>query len=186
MLPGRREFILLAAALLGRAHAQPGDDAMADRLRAGRCALLWRHAQTTPGIGDPPGFRIDQCSTQRNLSETGRAQARAAAEWFRARGLAPRAVRSSAWCRCKDTADLAFGSHALWTPLNSSFGRAEVAADNRQLLMDGLARIPAGAFEAWVTHQVNITGFTGEPVAMGEAVVVDRAGRVVARGGFGA
>ncbi|WP_093102637.1 histidine phosphatase family protein [Variovorax sp. CF079] len=184
-MPGRREFILLAAALLGRSHAQTGADAMAERLRAGRCALLWRHAQTTQGVGDPPGFRLDQCSTQRNLSEAGRTQARAAGEWLRARGLAPGAVRSSAWCRCKDTADLAFGAHSLWAPLNSTFGSTEISANNRQLLLDGLARIPAGTFEVWVTHQVNITAFTGESVAMGDAVVVDRAAKVVARGGFG-
>jgi hypothetical protein len=182
---GRREFILLPAVLLGTAHAQQGEDAMAERLRAGRCALMWRHAQTTPGVGDPTGFRLDQCGTQRNLSDAGRAQARAAGEWFRSRGLRPRAVRSSAWCRCKDTADLAFGAHEPWAPLNSTFGNAQVAPDNRKLLLEGLARIPAGAFEVWVTHQVNITAFTGESVAMGEAVVVERAGQVVARGGFG-
>ena len=183
---GRREFILLAVALVGRAHAQQGDDAMAERLRAGRCALLWRHALTTQGVGDPPGFRLDQCGTQRNLSDAGRAQARAAGEWFRSRGLRPRAVRSSAWCRCKDTADLAFGAHEPWPALDSSFGNARVAPENRKLLLEGLARIPAGAFEVWVAHQVNITAFTGEPVAMGGAVVVDRAGQVVARGLFGA
>ena len=187
-MQARREFILLAAGLLvaPRVPAQQGGGAMADRLRDGRCALLWRHAQTTPGVGDPPGFRLDRCATQRNLSDAGRAQARAAGEWFRSRGLVPRTVRSSAWCRCRDTADLAFGAHEPWAPLNSSFGNAAVAPENRTLLLAGLARIPAGAFEVWVTHQVNITAFTGESVAMGEAVVVDSVGKVVARGGFGA
>lgn len=184
-MPGRREFILLAAALLQRAHAQQGGDTMAERLRAGRCALLWRHAQTTQGVGDPPGFRLDQCSTQRNLSDAGRAQARAAGGWFQRHGLAPRAVRSSAWCRCKETADLAFGTHVPWAPLDSIFGRTEIPRSNRQQLLEGLADIPAGAFEVWVTHQINITAFTGESVAMGEAVVVDQAARVVARGSFG-
>jgi len=184
-MPGRRDFILLGAALLGHAHAQPRADAMADRLRAGRCAVLWRHAQTTQGVGDPPGFKLEQCSTQRNLSDAGRAQARAAGEWFRRHGLAPAAVRSSAWCRCKETADLAFGAHVLWTPLNSTFGSAEIPPDNRQSMLDGLTRIPAGAFEVWVTHQVNITAFTGESLGMGDAVVVDRAAKVVARGNFG-
>ena len=178
-------LLLLAAGLLQRAHAQQGGDAMAERLRAGRCALLWRHAQTTPGVGDPPGFRLDQCGTQRNLSDAGRAQARAAGEWFRSRRLVPRAVRSSAWCRCKDTADLAFGAHQPWAPLNSSFGDPELGRRQRSLLLEGLAGIPADAFEVWVTHQVNISAFTGESVAMGEAVVVDRDGKVVARGGFG-
>ncbi|WP_077001421.1 histidine phosphatase family protein [Variovorax sp. KK3] len=184
----RRDFIFLAAGplLLLPAHAQPAAEAMADRLRAGRCALMWRHGQTTPGVGDPPGFELSQCGTQRNLSDAGRAQSRAAGDWFRSRKLAPRAVRSSAWCRCRDTADLAFGAHEAWAPLNSSFGQAPVAPEVRAQLLAGLARIPAGAFEVWVTHQVNITAFTGESVSMGEAVVVDRDGRVLARGGFGA
>ena len=60
-------------------------------------------------IGDPPGFRLGECATQRQLSETGREQAQRIGTWFSARGLAPAEVRSSAWCRCLDTATLAFG-----------------------------------------------------------------------------
>ena len=180
----RREFALLGLAASGWVHAQPEADAMADRLRSGRCALLWRHAQTTPGVGDPPGFQLNVCSTQRNLSDEGRAQARAAGEWFRTRSLHPRAVRTSAWCRCKDTAELAFGAHEVWTPLNSTFGIGDAAGRGRQALLERLGRIPAGAFEVWVTHRVNITALTGEVAAMGEAVAVDAAGKVMARSGL--
>jgi phosphohistidine phosphatase SixA len=177
----RREFALLGTLAAGWARAQSEADPLAERLRAGRCVLLWRHAQTTPGVGDPPGFQLNVCSTQRNLSEEGRAQARAAGEWFKARGLRPRAVRSSAWCRCKDTAELAFGAYEVWTPLNSTFGRGDAASSSRQALLERLGRIPAGAFEVWVTHQANITALTNEFAAMGEAVAVDAAGKVIAR-----
>jgi len=79
---------LLAAPWLAGAQDDP--------TRGCLCALLLRHAQTVPGIGDPPGFRLDACSSQRNLSDEGRAQARRIGQWFKARNLQPRAVRSSA------------------------------------------------------------------------------------------
>lgn len=180
----RRDFFLLGVAAVD-ARAQPGDGALVAQLRAGRCTVLWRHAQTTPGVGDPPGFMLGVCSTQRNLSAEGRTQASAAGEWFKARALKPSAVRSSAWCRCRDTADLAFGKHEHWPPLDSTFGAAPEAPRRRQALMDALGRIPPGAFEVWVTHQVNIGAFTGENVAMGEAVIVGPEGQVLGRSSFG-
>ncbi|MEJ7688315.1 MAG: histidine phosphatase family protein [Variovorax sp.] len=183
----RRQFALLgiAAAATGWAHAQTKSaEAFVERLRAGGCAVLWRHALTTPGVGDPPGFQLELCSTQRNLSDEGRAQARAAGQWFKARALKPAAVRTSAWCRCKDTADLAFGTHEVWTPLNSTFGLGGSARGGRDALVERLAGIPARSFEVWVTHQVNITGLNGEFASMGEAVLVDAAGKTVGRTAF--
>ena len=176
-------FPLLLAAEPLRAQAS---DPLIERLRAGRCAVLMRHAQTDPGVGDPPGFRLGQCATQRNLSEGGRAQARAAGEWFRQRRLRPSAVLCSAWCRCIDTADLAFGRHELWPALNSTFARSDEQAQLRAMLMQRLAGIGAGLFEVWVSHQINISAFTGEPMSMGEGLVVDSAGKVVGRSGFAA
>ncbi|MET0541801.1 MAG: histidine phosphatase family protein [Variovorax sp.] len=154
------------------------------RLRAGGCAVLLRHAQTTAGIGDPAGFDLAVCSTQRNLSDAGRAQAVSAGAWFRARGLKPHAVLSSAWCRCKDTADLAFGGHTLWPPLDSTFGADAGAAAARAAMAQRLASLRPGVFEVWVTHQVNITALTGVVPAMGEGLVLDGAGKLVGRGVF--
>ncbi len=161
-------------------------DAVAGRLQAGACAVLLRHGQTTPGVGDPPGFRLGDCGTQRNLSDQGRAQSRRIGEWFATQRLAPAAVRSSAWCRCIDTAQLVFGRHDLWSPLNSTFEDRALSPAATEALREALARIPAGRFEVWVTHQVNITALTGEFVAMGEAVVLDTASRVQGRTRFGA
>jgi phosphohistidine phosphatase SixA len=171
---------VLTAPWLARAQADP----LAERLRTGGCVVLLRHAQTDPGVGDPPGFRVDVCSSQRNLSDEGKVQSRRIGQWFSAKGLKPGAVLSSAWCRCKDTADLAFGQHALWPALNSTFGGRERTAAQTTQLRQAIARVPAGRFEVWVTHQVNITHLTGEGMAMGEALVVDTQGKVIARSTF--
>lgn len=158
-----------------------GQSAAARHLAAGGCVLMWRHAATEPGVGDPPQFDLSRCETQRNLSEAGRAQARRLGQWLQARGLRPAAVRSSAWCRCRDSADLAFGSHTVWVPLNSIFGDRVAVPDPVPALRAALAALPAQGFEVWVTHQVNITALTGAHTAMGEAVVVNRQGTIEAR-----
>lgn len=153
----------------------------ADVLRAGGCVLMLRHAATDPGIGDPPEFNLAVCSTQRNLSPAGRADAQRIGAWFMQRHLKPGAVRTSAWCRCQDTARLAFGQAQLWPPLNSVFNDRVTLPDQTQQLRQALAGTKDGTFEVWVTHQVNITALCGEYVAMGEGCVLNRQGQVLAR-----
>jgi len=169
----RRREMLCAIGTVGlsrRVHAS--DAALVGALRAGGVAVLLRHAITDPGVGDPPGFRPGDCATQRQLSAAGRDQAGRIGAWFNARALKPAAVRSSAWCRCLDTATLAFGRVEPWPALDSFFGdRTRVAAQTAALQAD-LARIEPGRFEVWVTHQVNISAFNGEGVAMGAAWIV--------------
>ncbi|MET0210048.1 MAG: histidine phosphatase family protein [Burkholderiaceae bacterium] len=182
----RRNFAVLALATLpALALPQTAGSPFAQRLRSGGCVVLWRHAQTEPGVGDPAGFTLASCSTQRNLSSAGRTQAQRAGAWFTAQALKPRSVLSSAWCRCKETADLAFGAHELWTPLNSTFAEGDQAGAARAAMARRLAMVPSGQFEVWVTHQVNITALTRAVLAMGEGLVVDSAGAIVARGEFG-
>lgn len=181
----RRDLLRFAAvplcgpSLAGLALAAP-DAALVERLRAGGVALMLRHATTDPGIGDPPGFRLDTCSTQRNLSEPGRQQAARIGAWVREQQLVPARVRSSAWCRCLDTARLAFGSAEAWPALNSFFGEAAARERQTALLATAVAAIPAGRFEVWVTHQVNITALTGTYAGMGDGCVIEsRAGSPV-------
>ena len=154
-------------------------------LREGGCVVMLRHAQTEPGLGDPPNFRIDQCSTQRNLSEKGSIKARHIGQWFKAHDLRARAVYSSAWCRCKETADLAFSRHTVLTLLNSTFNEGTSQPDATKELSVRLASVPAGQFEVWVTHQVNILSLTGEGPAMGEAFIVHSDGKIRIRTYFG-
>jgi phosphohistidine phosphatase SixA len=176
----------LPASLALRAQSAPDVAAL---LRAGGCVLMLRHAQTEAGVGDPPNCQLGQCSTQRNLNDEGRAQSKRIGQWFAAQKLAIGSVQSSAWCRCKDTADVAFGRFELLPALNSTFDSRGNQAAQTEALRQRLKGIRAGQFEVWVTHQVNISSFTGEGPAMGEAFVVKQGaggapGRVLARTNF--
>src|SRR6266446_3315438 len=75
-------------------------------LVSGKHVALIRHGNAPPGYGDPPGFKIDDCATQRNLDEKGRAQAGALGEAFRQHGVRADKILSSPWCRCLETARL--------------------------------------------------------------------------------
>jgi phosphohistidine phosphatase SixA len=177
---------LLAAALgLGVALAALGaraDDAkVRDALARGGHTLLLRHAATDPGIGDPPSFRLDDCATQRNLSPDGREQARALGASLAARGMRAGAVLSSRWCRCLDTARLAFGRVEPWAPADSLFGdRADEPARTRAV-RERIAGWRGPGTLVIVTHQVNVAAVTGVSPGMGEGVLVDRTGRVLGR-----
>lgn len=135
--------------------------------------VLLRHAQTVPGIGDPPGFRLEDCATQRNLSLEGQQQARAMGAWFARHGIVFSRVRSSQWCRCLDTAAEAFGRSRVepYPDLNSFFQ----GHGNRQRQILGLKRageMTGRGLEIWVTHQVTIGALSGQGVGMGEMLAV--------------
>jgi hypothetical protein len=175
----RRRWICGAAAtfvLPANAGAQVGDGPPVDAatlaaLRAGGVVLALRHA-LAPGTFDPPGFQLGQCSSQRNLGDEGRGQARRTGAWFARQGLRPRRVLSSQWCRCQETARLAFGSAEDWPMLNSLAREGPADAERRAALQQALAAVPAGAFEVWVTHQFNIRAMSGETTGSGDGVVL--------------
>src|SRR5262245_54379255 len=99
--------VLAALLFLVAAPQAHSDDAEPwTSLRSGGVVALVRHAATTGGAGDPPGFRLDDCATQRNLTERGREQARRLGDQLRAEGVSVTKVLSSQWCRCRETAAL--------------------------------------------------------------------------------
>src|SRR5437016_12535202 len=103
----RLAFVPLAVALMAApVAAAASDEAWAALAKGGHVALV-RHGNAPPGYGgDPPGFKIDDCATQRNMDERGRAQARAVGEAFRQHGVAVDKILSSPLCRCLETARL--------------------------------------------------------------------------------
>ena len=174
----------LLASAPGQVFAQTAQSASRAQLLAAwrqGGVLLIRHAATESGLGDPPGFAIGQCRTQRNLSDEGRQASRALGAWLQSQNFKPDAVRSSQWCRCQDTARLAFGAYEDWSALNSTFAGQGDPAAQQKAMRDRLSALPAGCTEVWVTHQVIMTGLTGAYPGMGEGFVVDRQGRLVAR-----
>ena len=160
-----------ALALSNGSTSTASEDAAWNALRAGGIALF-RHANA-PGTGDPPGMRLDDCSTQRNLDEEGRVQARRIGDAFRSRDIQIGAVLASQWCRSHETAELAFPGLARVEPVFNSFfddreaGEAQTEAA-RNLLENW--RGPGALFVS--THQVNITALTGISPASGEGVVL--------------
>jgi broad specificity phosphatase PhoE len=156
-------------AALSTAYANA--DASWSALKQGGHVFLLRHTETVPGIGDPPGYRLDDCKTQRNLSAAGRAQARAWGKAFADNGVQTSGVFSSVWCRCVDTAVLAFGKTETWPALNSHFDSGSGDMQAQQVLGGISVRMKPGKTLVLVTHQVNITALTGRTPAMGEAVV---------------
>jgi len=163
-----------------------GPDAEA-ALRAGGVVAAFRHA-LAPGTFDPPGFRLGDCGTQRNLNDEGRAQARRVGEWFGSRSLQPARVRSSPWCRCMDTATLAFGRAQAWDALASPRGVSETTgAANLKTLRKALVEASArrGVFEVWVTHMFVLSDLASTSTASGEGLILQAdangAPRVLAR-----
>lgn len=134
--------------------------------------VLFRHANA-PGIGDPDGFKLGDCSTQRNLDDRGRAEARAIGEAFRQRGISVGRVLSSQWCRARDTANLAFPGRAEESPaFNSFFGSREAESSATASALGVLGGWSGPGAMVVVTHQVNIASLTGLSPRPGEGVVI--------------
>ncbi len=155
---------------------------LAGDLVDGHHVLMMRHADA-PGVGDPPGYRLDDCSTQRNLGDKGRREAALVGAWLAKQGVTSALVLSSAWCRCQDTARLLDkGPVTVDKALGSFFGdmsqqRAQNAALT-ELVRTTLAANPRRPV-ILVTHHVNIEAYTGRVLGAGDLVMVkvDRAGR---------
>lgn len=181
---GPRRRLVVGAGLAWpalQAWAAADGDAAA-RLREGGVVLALRHA-LAPGTFDPPQFRLGDCSTQRNLSDEGRAQARRIGAWFKAQGLQPARVRSSPWCRCVDTATLAFGTAETWAALGSPRGASETTnAESLAALRRAVGQASAqrGRFEVWVTHMFVLSDLVGAGTGSGEGLVLksDAAGAI--------
>lgn len=164
---------LVAALWLGGALPAHADEA-AWRALLGDGVLMLRHAQTEPGIGDPAGFRLDDCATQRNLSSAGRMQSAAIGRTLAARGVVVARVESSQWCRCVDTARIAFPGLEvrIAEPLNSFFGDRSTEPAQTRALRARIAAWRGPGVLVLVTHQVNISAVTGRSTAMGEGLVL--------------
>ena len=169
-------FLAAVLAALACASAWAGDDArLWAKLRQGGNVLLMRHASTGTGLGDPPGFRLDDCATQRNLSEAGRDEARQVGERLRAGRVPVSQVYTSPWCRCRDTALAAFGRAEAWTPLSSVFEAPERDREYTERVRKRIGTYSSRDMKGnvvMVTHNVNIASLTKLSVAPGEIVVV--------------
>ena len=132
--------------------------------------IFMRHA-LAPGIGDPNNFKIGDCSTQRNLNETGIAQAVLIGKQLKKNSIQFNKIYSSQWCRCYQTATLLdLGKVHEFAGLNSIFQNFVSRRETLQKLEQKLSEIPLNKLIIFVTHQVNIQAITKKNVASGEMV----------------
>jgi phosphohistidine phosphatase SixA len=161
-----------------------GASGLAEQLGSDQYLLLMRHARA-PGFGDPPGYSLQRCESQRLLDDDGRAQASRAGDWLREQGVRDALVYSSPWCRCRETAEkLRLGKVNVEPALGSFFDQPDRAASQTGEIRQLVARtMPAKGGKALilVTHHVNIRDYTGRNIGSGDMVLarVDPDGRVV-------
>lgn len=168
-----RVFLVLAVAMSSCLPAHADEAAALAALRQGGHVALMRHTDAPGGAGDPAGFKLEDCATQRNLSDRGRREAKAMGDKLKAAGVSFAKVLSSPWCRCVDTARL-MEMGAVETA--ETFSNAYTQRDRREALTQGARQIIA----AWqgpgalliVTHGANIGPLTGYNPQQGEIVVV--------------
>ena len=175
-------LVLLGLLLTGSVHACASE--LSELLKSSDHVLLMRHA-LAPGVGDPAGYKLQDCKSQRNLDAKGLEQAQRAGQWLRAQGVGNALVFASAWCRCKETAEkLAFGMPVHEASLNSFFDDMRQGPQSNldlQKFIGTQLKTKGDKALILVTHHVNIAAFTGENVGSGDMVLakVNAAGKMV-------
>lgn len=179
---GYRIVLVVWITLFGIASVHASE--LAEALKKSDHVLIMRHA-LAPGVGDPAGYKLQDCQTQRNLDNRGREQAQRIGQWLKAQGVGQALVFSSAWCRCKETAEklgLALPVHE--PSLNSFFDDMRQGPQSNQRLQKFIAnqlKMKQGQALILVTHHVNIAEFMGQNVGSGDMVLakVDANGKAL-------
>ncbi len=138
--------------------------------------ILIRHA-LAPGRGDPKGFKIDDCKTQRNLDMIGINQSKKIGKLFKENKIKIDQVLSSQWCRCKDTAKYAFGNFKEFSALNSTFSPPYDENEKKQIKeLKNFVKNWHGRGKnlVLITHYVVILAMTGETSSSGELIITDK------------
>ena len=146
-----------------------------NQLEDGGKLIFIRHAYA-PGSGDPSNFNLNDCSTQRNLSEDGRKQAENIGKFFRNKKIKIDKVLSSEWCRCKETAQIAFKDFSTNSFLNSFYSSKFEKNKKKQInsLNDYIIKFKSNKNLILVTHYVLISEVLNYGPSSGEIVVSDK------------
>ena len=146
-----------------------------NQLEDGRKLIFIRHAYA-PGNGDPAGFNLNDCSTQRNLSDDGRKQAQRIGEFFTKNKIEIDKVLSSEWCRCKETAKIAFKNYSTNSFLNSFYSSKFSKNKDKQVKAFNyyIKNLEIEKNLIFVTHYVFISEVLNYGPSSGEIVVSDK------------
>ncbi len=171
-------LLTLLAALLLMAQLEPAKaeaDAALKALAEDEAVLILRHAQTVPGTGDPPGFRLDDCSTQRNLSARGRDQAKQLGAALRAAGIEQARVLSSPWCRAQETAELlGLGPVDTWPVIASIWNDRITNPDRTEELRVFILNWEGPGPLILVSHGINVSRLLNRSPTQGGGFVLQQ------------
>jgi phosphohistidine phosphatase SixA len=163
-------IVAVALLLLFAAEANATEAGWA-LLREGEHIVLLRHAMA-PGASEPTNFDIEKCSTQRNLSERGRQQARKIGALFAARAAPTGRVLTSRYCRTKETARLAFGDAEEFAPLDPPVADEKARKEQMEAILEEMRNYTGSGNYIFVTHLETIQALTGQSAREGEALIV--------------
>ena len=169
-----RFFLILFISLTSSVKAD-FNKKLFNQLRDGEKLIFIRHAYA-PGSGDPSNFNLNDCSTQRNLSNEGREQAEYIGKFFRNKKIKIDKVLSSEWCRCKETASIAFKNFSTNNFLNSFYSSKFAKNKDKQInsLNDYIMKFKSDKNLILVTHYVLISEVLNYGPSSGEIVVSDK------------
>ncbi len=158
------------------------DEHILNSLKDGGKLIFIRHA-IAPGNGDPSNFKINDCSTQRNLNQNGIEQSKTIGLFFKKNNIKIDKVLSSEWCRCKDTANLAFKNFQTFKALNSFYDPRFAQNEDEQIkeLKDFIGKWNSEKNIVFITHYVVILSLLNEAVSSGEIIISDKDFNVVGR-----
>ena len=167
-------FIIIFISLISSIKAD-FNKILIDQLEDGGKLIFIRHAYA-PGSGDPDNFNLDDCSTQRNLSNEGRNQAKNIGQFLKKNKIKIEKIISSEWCRCQDTSSLAFGSFETKKFLNSFYSSKFAKNKNSQMLdlREYIQDFNSKKNLVLVTHYVVISEALNYAPSSGEIVISDK------------
>ena len=151
------------------------DKKLLNQLEDGGKLIFIRHAYA-PGNGDPNNFNLNDCSTQRNLNKEGRQQAKYIGEFFKKNNIEIDKVLSSEWCRCQETAKIAFKNFSTNNFLNSFYSSKYAKNKDKQIqaLNDYIRKFQSDKNLILITHYVLISEVLNYAPSSGEIVVSDK------------
>ena len=167
-------FLIIFISLTSSVKADLNSD-LFNQLKEGGKLIFIRHAYA-PGSGDPDNFNLNDCSTQRNLNDDGRRQAEYIGEFFRIKKIKIDKVLSSEWCRCKETAEIAFRDFSTNSFLNSFYSSKFAKNKDKQInsLNDYIINFKSDKNLILVTHYVVISEMLNIGVSSGEIVITNK------------
>ncbi len=166
--------MVLGLVVLSTEQSLAAEDPLWTLLKKGGYVILMRNSAVDEGLGDPKGYKVEDCASQLNLTDKGRAEAKKIGAEFKKRKIPIKQVLTSQFCRTKETAALAFGKADVWEALNSFYDKPMRKSEQTRLLHQRMENAPKdGSNLVLVTHGYNITSATGLNPDPGDMLIIE-------------